>query len=454
MAHKTHSAADLTHGPLGMKIFLFALPLAATGMLQQLFNAADVMVIGRFVGKNAMAAVGSNSSVIGLLVNLFLGIATGVNVVVAQSTGRGEGDKVRAEVHTSILTGIIAGLIACAIGQAVAHPLLIFLGVPEEILPMAELYLRIYMAGVPVILLYNVEAAILRSQGDTKTPLVCLIFSGLLNVVLNLVFVLIFHMTVDGVALATMISNAVSAILLLICLMRFEGDARVELSKLKIHRKALGRILYIGIPSGLQGIVFSLSNVTVQSAVNSLGADIMAASSAAFNIEILIYYLENSFAQACTTFVGQNYGAGKRERCEKATRLCMLQDIAMTAVVSVIICLLRAPLLRLFNSDPVVVEYGSIRVIYLVAPYVIYAVMDVLSGGMRGYGLAVIPTIILIGGVCGLRILWVLFVFPLRATFSMLMLVYPVSWIVTSVVLLIAYFILVRPLERPAAKEQ
>jgi len=442
--------ADMIHGPLGMKIFLFALPLAATGLLQQLFNAADVMVLGRFVGKNAMAAVGSNGSVISLLVNLFMGMATGVNVVVAQSTGRGEKEMIRAEVHTAVATAVIAGVLACAVGQAAAHPFLTFMGVPGEILPMSELYLRIYMGGMPIILLYNVEAAIFRSQGDTRTPLICLVFSGLLNIVMNLFFVLVMGMDVDGVAIATVASNGASALMLLIALIRSDGDAKLSLRHLRIDRRALRRILYIGIPSGLQGMVFSLSNVSIQSAVNSLGADVMAASSAAGNIEILTYYLENAFAQACATFVGQNYGAGERERCARATKLCLLQDLALTAVLSVIICVFRVPLLKLFNSDPAVVKYGSIRMIYLVAPYVFYVVLDVMSGCMRGYGFAVVPTVILIAGVCGLRILWVLFVFPHRPDIGTLMAAYPISWIVTAAVMCIAYVKMIAPLQRGA----
>lgn len=317
---------DMLHGSLGDKIIRFALPVAATGILQQLFNAADIAVIGRFVGKEAMAAVGSNNSLIGLMVTMFGGIAMGANVVIARSTGQGNREGIRNAVHTSILIAFVGGLLMTVIGELLARPLLHWMGVPEEIFGEALRYIRIYFAGLPVIFLYNFESAIFRSQGDTRTPLICLTISGILNVVMNVFFVVVLHMTVDGVALATVLANLISSGLLLIMLMRSRSAIRVQWSGFSYQPRVIGSILRIGTPAGLQGMVFSLSNLCIQSAINSLGADVIAASAAAFNVEIFAYFVLNSFGQACTTFVGQNLGAGNMERCRRATRICMDEE--------------------------------------------------------------------------------------------------------------------------------
>ena len=319
---------DMLNGSLGDKILMVALPLAATGILQQLFNAADIAVVGRFAGTTAMAAVGSNSPVIGLLVNLFTGISLGTNVVIARRIGAEDKKGIHDAVHTSILLAVLGGLLLMLLGQLIVYPLLGLLSVPAEVLPGAVLYLRIYLIGLPVIFLYNFESAILRSRGNTSTPLVCLTISGILNVFLNLFFVLVMKMTVEGVALATVLSNLVSSGLLFLYLLRDTGDLHVEPKDLKISRDVLSDIARIGLPAGLQGMIFSISNLCVQSAINSLGAAVMAGSAAAFNVEIIAYYVVNSFSQAATTFIGQNYGARKPERCLRVVRLCLLQAIS------------------------------------------------------------------------------------------------------------------------------
>ena len=435
---------DMIHGSLGDKIIRFALPVAATGILQQLFNAADIAVIGRFVGKEAMAAVGSNNSLIGLMVTMFGGIAMGANVVIARSTGQANREGIRNAVHTSILIAFVGGMIMTIIGEMIARPLLHWMGVPEEIFGEALRYIRIYFAGLPVIFLYNFESAIFRSQGDTRTPLICLTISGVLNVVMNVFFVVVLHMTVDGVALATVLANLISSGLLLVMLMRSQSAIRVQWSGFSYQPRVIGTILRIGAPAGLQGMVFSLSNLCIQSAINSLGADVIAASAAAFNVEIFAYFVLNSFGQACTTFVGQNRGAGNLERCRKATRICMGQDMIFTAVISALILLSGHALLRIFNTDPEVVRLGYIRILILISAELVNVVIEILSGAMRGHGQSLIPAVVSLAGICGVRIIWVYTVFPFSRTFTTIMAAYPISWTITAVVLVVAYFMMMR----------
>ena len=435
---------DMIHGSLGDKIIRFALPVAATGILQQLFNAADIAVIGRFVGKEAMAAVGSNNSLIGLMVTMFGGIAMGANVVIARSTGQANREGIRNAVHTSILIAFVGGMIMTIIGELIARPLLHWMGVPEEIFGEALRYIRIYFAGLPVIFLYNFESAIFRSQGDTRTPLICLTISGVLNVVMNVFFVVVLHMTVDGVALATVLANLISSGLLLVMLMRSQSAIRVQWSGFSYQPRVIGTILRIGAPAGLQGMVFSLSNLCIQSAINSLGADVIAASAAAFNVEIFAYFVLNSFGQACTTFVGQNRGAGDLERCRKATRICMGQDMIFTAVISALIVLSGHALLRIFNTDPEVVRLGYTRILILISAELVNVVIEILSGAMRGHGQSLIPAVVSLAGICGVRIIWVYTVFPFSRTFNTIMAAYPISWTITAIVLVVAYFMMMR----------
>ena len=435
---------DMLHGSLGDKIIRFALPVAATGILQQLFNAADIAVIGRFVGKEAMAAVGSNNSLIGLMVTMFSGIAMGANVVIARSTGQGNRERIQKAVHTSILIAFVGGLIMTLIGELLARPILHWMGVPQEIFGEALRYIRIYFAGLPVIFLYNFESAIFRSQGDTRTPLICLTISGVLNVVMNVFFVVILHMTVDGVALATVLANIISSGLLLVMLLRSHSAIRVQWSGFSFQPRVISSILRIGAPAGLQGMVFSLSNLCIQSAINSPGADVIAASAAAFNVEIFAYFVINSFGQACTTFVGQIRGAGNLERCRQATRISMVQDLVFTAVISGVILLSGHALLRIFNTDPEVVRIGYIRILILISAELVNVVIEILSGAMRGHGQSLIPAIVSLVGICGVRILWVYTVFPFSRTFTTIMAAYPLSWAITALVLAVSYFMVMR----------
>ena len=439
---RTDRKIDMLHGSIWDKLLLFALPLAATGMLQQLFNAADVAVIGQFVGKTAMAAVGSNSPVTGLLVNGFVGISLGANVIIARLTGQEEFGEVSRAVHTALLFPVLCGFLLMGLGQAIAPWLLGLLSVPENVFPMALLYLRIYLLGLPVNFLYNFAAAIFRSQGDTRTPLLCLTISGVANVLMNLFFVCVIGMTVDGVAAATALSQLLSAGMLVTALYRRRDAIRLEPKKLRIHRRLLAPIIRIGLPAGIQSMVFSLSNLCIQSAINQLGSDVMAASAAAFNIEILAYFLINSFGQACTTFVGQNCGAQDLARCRRVTRISLLLDVVITVAFSLGVLACGPMLLSLFGSDPAILSFGMTRLRVILYSEALNVVMEILSGSMRGYGRSMIPAMITLVGVCGLRVTWVYTVFAAKPTLLVLMAAYPVSWAVTAAALTGVYFVL------------
>ena len=447
---KRSLAIDILNGPMWDKILRYALPVAATGILGQLFNASDIAIVGNFAEGDtvaAVAAVGANGPVIGLLLNIFIGIALGANVVIANAIGRGDGDTVSRAVHTSIVAAVLGGIIVGLLGQLVAEPVLSMLQVPEDVFPLALKYMRIYLLGLPVIFLYNFEAAIFRSAGDTKTPLVALALSGVLNVILNLFFVVVLNKTVDGVAIATVLANVVSSVVLLRRLLRSELFIHVEFKDLRIDWKILWRILKIGVPAGIQGAVFSLSNIVVQSAINSLGKVTMAASSAAFNVEIMAYYILNSFGQACTTFVGQNYGAGQIDRCRKALKLCLIESVIATACAVCIALLSGKYLIALFNNDPEVIRLGMVRLKFIFMSYIFSTIYDCMSGYMRGFGISLTPALLTIFGVCGTRIIWIYTVFPMSQTFETIMQVYPIS-LAINMVLIFCALIITRPSKR------
>lgn len=441
---------DMLHGPIWNKIPQFALPVAATAILEQLFNASDVAIVGNFTGEDrtvAVAAVGANSPIIGLIVNLFIGIALGTNVVIAHAIGHGNKEDVRKAVHTSVLLALIGGVLVAWAGELVAAPMLRMLNVPEDVFPMALVYLRIYLAGMPVILLYNFEAAIFRSVGETKIPLIALATSGVLNVILNLFFVVVLHMTVNGVAIATVISNAVSSVLLYRRLRKTSQEIRLEPKLLKIDRGILKHILRIGLPAGIQSSVFAASNIVIQSAINSLGTVVMAASSAAFNIEIITYDILNSFSQACTTFVGQNFGAGKLQRCKKTLLLCIAEGAVMLAAAIIAILFFGKNLLTIFNNNPEVVNTGYIRLVMIMLSHSFSLLYEVMSGYLRGFGISLAPALLTTLGVCGIRICWIEFVFPQSQTFKTIMTAYPISLSATMLLIFIA-LLCYRPTKR------
>lgn len=441
MTSQQKKTLDMLHGSIWNKIPQFALPVAATAILEQLFNASDIAVVGNFTGAMrtvAVAAVGANSPVIGLIVNLFIGIALGTNVVIAHAIGQGKKEDVQRAVHTTIVIALIGGVLVAILGELIAHPLLGMLHVPEDVFPSALLYLRIYLAGMPVILLYNFEAAIFRSIGDTKTPLIALATSGVLNVILNLFFVAVLHMTVNGVAIATVISNAVSSVLLYARLRHTKQDIHVDPKLLRIDPASMKNILRLGLPAGIQSAVFALSNIVIQSAINSLGTIVMAASSAAFNIEIITYDILNSFSQACTTFVGQNYGAGDRKRCRKTLYLCLVEGIVtLAAAITLILCFGR-PLISVFNNDPDVIATGYIRLMMVMLSHSFSLLYEIMSGYLRGFGISLMPAVLTTLGVCGTRIAWIRFLFPHSRTFRTIMTAYPVSLSITAFLIFVA----------------
>lgn len=446
---------DMLNGSIWNKIPLFALPIAATGILEQLFNASDIAIVGNFAQTDktaAVAAVGANSPIIGLILNLFIGIALGANVVIANAIGRDDRQTVQNAVHTSMLMSVVGGVLVAIIGEIVAEPLLSMLNVPSDVFDLALLYLRIYLLGMPVILLYNFEAAIFRSIGETKMPLIALMISGVLNVLLNLFFVIVLKMSVNGVATATVIANAVSAAILFVKLIKSDKYIKVEVKKLRFDGKSFVRIIQIGLPAGIQSAVFAVANIVIQGAINSLGTVVIAASSAAFNIEIIAYNVMNSFSQACTTFVGQNFGANKIDRCKKTLFLCLIEDAIASGTAILIVLVTGKLLLSIFNNSPEVIEIGYTRLIMIFIAYIFSMLYEVMSGYLRGFGFSLVPAILTTLGVCVLRIIWINTVFPANPTFVTIMTAYPVSLSTTAVLIFIA-LIIYRPSKRFGKKK-
>lgn len=447
---------DMLHGSIWNKLIQYALPVAATGILEQLFNASDVAIVGNFTGSAktvSVAAVGANSPIVGLLLNLFIGIALGTNVVIATAIGRGDHKTVKKAVHTSVIMAVTGGFIVTIFGELLIGYLLPMLNVPDEVLPYALLYIRIYLLGMPVILLYNFEAAIFRSIGETKMPLKALAVSGVMNILLNLFFVIVLHMTVNGVAIATVISNLISSMILLIKLLRTDQLIHLDIHELRFDNNVFKKIMRIGLPSGIQSAVFAVANIVIQSAINSLGTVVIAASSAAFNLEIFAYYVMNGFSQACTTFTGQNYGARQLKRCRKVLFLCIIEAAIATASSIALVLFFGKSLLAIFNDDPQVINIGYIRLMTVFFAYTFSMLYENMSGYLRGFGISLLPAILTVIGVCGVRLLWIFTVFPAHRTFRTIMLVYPVSLATTAVLIFIALMIR-RPSHRSSKQKK
>ena len=426
---------DMLHGPIWSKLPQFALPVAATAILEQLFNASDIAVVGNFTGADktiAVAAVGANSALIALIVNLFIGIALGANVVIANAVGRGDREAVQKAVHTSIVFSLLGGIVVAVLGELAAAALLRTLHVPDDVFP---------------------QAAIFRSVGETRVPLVALATSGVLNVLLNLFFVAVLHMTVNGVAIATVMANAFSSALLFRRLLRSGKDIRLEPRKLRMDGRSLWMILRIGLPAGLQSAVFAISNIVIQSAINSLGKVVMAASSAACNIEVFAYDVMNSYNQACTTFVGQNYGAGQIRRCRKTLYLCLIEDAVSLGATVALVLLTGRFLLSIFNNDPQVIALGYDRLKIVFFAYIFSLLYEVMSGYLRGFGISLVPAALTALGVCGIRIAWIHFAFPQHPTLQTIMTSYPVSLSATALMIFIA-LLCYRPARKHAAMER
>ena len=450
MAKRSYEV-DMCRGPLLGKILIFALPLMLSGILQLLFNAADIVVVGRFASSQALAAVGSTSALINLIINVFIGLSVGANVLVARYYGAGEREQVSQAVHTSVLLSLLCGVVLIAVGVALSRPLLELMGTPEDVINMSATYMRIYFCGMPVLMLYNFGAAILRSVGDTKRPLYFLIVAGVINVVLNLFFVIVCGMDVDGVALATVISQAVSASLILLCLMRMEGPCHLDLHKLHIYKDKMWQIVRVGLPAGLQGCIFSISNVLIQSSVNSFGSVAMAGNTAASNIEGFVYTGMNAIYQTALSFTSQNYGARQYHRITRVMRLCLALVTAVGLGLGLTAVLLHTQLLGIYSSDPQVIAYGTMRMQFVATLYFLCGIMDVMAGVMRGMGYSILPMIVSLTGACGLRILWIFTLFAANRTLSMLYVSYPVSWLITALAHLGCYFWVRRKMPREDA---
>ncbi len=435
---------DMVHGPLAKKILLFAVPLMLSSMLQLMFNAADIIVVGHFAGSESLAAVGSTTSLINLITNLFVGLSIGANVVVANAYGAGRTEEIKDTLHTAMMLALISGIIVLAIGVLFAPDFLRMMSSPADVIGLASVYLRIYFLGMPALMVYNFGASMLRAAGDTKRPLYYLFLAGIVNVILNLILVICFKLGVVGVAVATAVSQYISAGLVLRCMIKEEGCLRFEFSSLRLNVSKMLRIMRIGIPAGLQGIVFSLSNVVIQTTINSFGSVVMAGSAASNNMEGFIYMAMNAFYQTAITFSGQNYGAGKLKRVDKVLGLCLLFVTLTGLGLGLLGVFFAGPLLGIYSTDVLVIEAGIVRMKYVCTLYFLCGIMDVCVGILRGMNRAVIPMIVSIVGACGLRLLWIATVFREYRTIESLYAAYPVTWTITLTVHLLCILIVRR----------
>lgn len=436
----------MLNGPILSRMLKFTLPLMCSSILQILFNAADIVVVGRFAGPTALAAVGSNSALINLVTNLFIGLSIGANVVVARYFGAKDHENVSQSVHTSIMLGIVSGIILTVTGLIGARFFLRIMLSPEDVLPKATVYLRIYFLGMVPMMVYNFGSAILRAVGDTKRPLYYLLFAGVLNVILNLIFVLVFKLEVAGVALATIISQTVSALLIIGCLCREKGSIQLNFKKLKIEEHKFRQIVKVGLPAGFQGCVFALSNTVIQSSVNSFGSIVMAGNAAATNVEGIVYFAMNSFYQAAISFSSQNAGAGNYKRIKRILLTAQACVIVAGAASGFLLLYFGKSVMRLFSPDDAVIRAGMVRLSVILSSYFLCGMMDVMVGGLRGIGYSVTPMIVSLIGACGLRLVWLSTVFqiPRFHTPKTVYLSYPGSWLVTFCVHVFCFVIFYR----------
>lgn len=427
---------DMCSGSIFKKMLLFALPLMCSSILQLLFNAADIVVVGRFAGDHALAAVGSNTALINLLTNLFVGLSIGTNVLVAQYYGAKKEQELKEAIHTSMMLSVYSGILLTIVGVIAARQILIWMQAPSEVLGLAAIYLRIYFIGMTSTMIYNFGSAILRAVGDTKRPLYYLLGAGVVNVVLNLIFVVLFQMGVAGVGAATVISQTISAFLVVRCLILEQGGIHLELKELRIHKDKFIRILQIGLPAGFQGTVFSLSNVVIQSAINSFGAVVVAGNSAASNIEGFVYMAMNAFYQATISFTSQNFGAKQYKRINKILFVGELYVIITGLVLGNLAVFFGKELLGIYSSSEEVIQTGMVRLRIIGTTYALCGIMDVLVGALRGIGYSIMPMIVSLVGACGLRLIWIATVFQIPAYHSQttIYMSYPITWTITLTV--------------------
>ena len=449
-----NNTMDMCQGPLLKKIILYTIPIILTGVLQLLFNAADLVVVGRFCGSISVAAVGATGALINLIVNLFMGLSVGAGVTVAQSLGARNRDEVGRIVHTAITVALCSGAFLTLIGILGAGWFLYLMDTPEDVLALSSLYMRIYFCGMVPSMVYNFGAAILRAAGDTRSPLVFLTIAGIGNVILNLFFVIALHMDVAGVALATIISQTISAVLIVIALMRRTDDCRLRFRDLRFHKRILGKMLRIGLPAGIQGSLFSISNVLIQSSINSFGQLAMSGNAAGGNIEGFVYISMNAFHQTTLNFVGQNVGAGKFERVGRVVRINLLLVTCVGLVMGLAAWACARPLLSIYITDSAeAISYGVLRMTYICTIYFLCGLMDTMNGALRGLGASIEPLVITVLGVCVFRVLWIYTVFQIPSCHSLecLYLSYPISWILTLAAQIFAFLRLCRRMRRPAA---
>lgn len=444
---------DLTSGPLFGKILIFALPIMAMNLLQLLFNAADMVVVGRFSGSEALGAVGATGSLIGLIVNLFMGLSVGTSVIVAQDYGAGQPQAVSRSVHTSIAVSVIGGFFVTVVGLLLCGPLLRMMGTPDDILPLSELYMRIYFLGMPAGMVYNFGAAVLRAVGDSRRPMNYLTIAGVVNVILNLLFVVGFNMSVAGVAWATVISQYLSVYLILNCLYHTDRAIRLFPKEVRVDRRKLLDIIRIGVPAGLQGMLFSISNVLIQSAVNSFGSTLVAASSAAGNIESFVGTTMNAYYNAAVTFTGQNMGAKQYDRIDSVAKVCTGLIFSTWIVLGGAVLLFGRSLLGIYTDNPEVIDLGMIRMRIMMATYFTCGTMSVFPGLTRGMGYSVLPMLCTLIGACLMRIVWLMTVFNWYPTIPVLFACYPVTWALAGGGQVASFFYARHHVRRKAALE-
>ncbi len=447
----TMTSEQMTNGPLLKKLLFYSLPIMATGLLQLLFNAADLIVVGRWApnGDAAIAAVGATGALINLIINLFIGLSVGTSVTVAQRAGAGDREGLQRIVHTSMAWALVGGIAVFFIGFFCSYTFLGWMGTPEDVIDLSALYMKIYFVGIPASMVYNFGSAILRSTGDTKRPLIILTSAGVLNVILNLIFVVAFKMSVDGVAWATTISQTMAAALVVVHLIRAKDDTHLDLRRLRFHKAEFIQLLKIGIPAGLQGSMFSISNVIIQSSINSFEQEFMSGNSAAGNLEGFIYVAMNAFHQTAVTFTGQNVGAKKPQRINRVFTLCTVYSVSVSLLLAGLVYLLRYPLLGLYLPDaPGSVEAGIQRMNVICATYFLCGAMEVVNGVLRGMGSSLLPMLITVLTVCGFRIVWIFTAFAANSTPFMLFLSYPISWLLCIAAQLVLYITVRRKTEK------
>lgn len=431
---------DMLNGTLFDKIILFAIPIAISSILQQLFNSADSAVIGKFVGAHALAAVGVNGPLVSLFVNLLAGSSVGANVVVAAYLGSKQYDRIRTAIGTCVAYSLVGGFIIAVIGQFISEPVLHMIGTPDEILSLSALYLKIYFAAMPFIVLYNFLSAILRAGGDTKRPLIALFLAGIINVILNIILVVAFGLGVEGVAIATLVSNIISSMLLVYWLLNEEGPIKLYPDTIKLRWKDFSKVLAIGLPAGMQGAAFSISNICIQSAINAFGSDVIAGNTVALNYESMAISMAVAFSQTVVTFVSVNFAAGNIDRCKKTVLYCFLSNTISYIIIGVLFNVFADEILLLFTSESIIIEQAKIRMGICTALLFLSSAYEIFGGTIRGLGHSLLPAVIVLLGTCLFRLVWIYILLPVGHSIESIYMVYPITWTITSIITTIFYF--------------